>query len=399
MLEKKILFVSTQLPYPPQSGGTVKSWNFVKHLAKNNSLSIACLLKEDDYKHEKEFLEKIQLSNYKSVPLLIPRTAINLIKSYFLAPCLNLFRNRSEEMKKAVEELSPGQDIIIIDHYEVFQYVPKDFKGKVVLHTHNAEFMLWKRMSELSSNWIKKMILSFEAFRVKVYEKKIFAKADLVFATPSDIELYSKEAFPKENLRVTFHLGNDHLLDLPDIKFSETNKSLCFMGTLSWEPNIDGLAWFIEMAWPKILKAIPDCQLEVLGSNPDKRLLDAAKNSRNINFCGFVKDLNSKLKTTRVFIAPLRFGSGMKVKVLDGLYRGVPSVLTTVAAEGITIKDGEHALVSDDPKIFASHCVRLLEDRLLWEKIQSNSRVLARSNYLWEDLFVKMDWEMNKILS
>lgn len=391
-LEKlKILFITTQLPFPPKSGGTVKSWNYVQFLAQNYRLSVATLLKDDDEIHEGEFQKTIPLQQFVSEKVVIPRNPFNLIKSYFFAPSLNVFRNSSIAFRKKLLPLIAENSILIIDHYEVFQYVPNSFKGKVIMHTHNAEFMLWQRMSELTSNPIKKFILNLEGKRVKTYEKEIFQKAHLIYSTPSDIKLYQNHGFDVSKHQVTYHLGNDTLLDLTDLEFQQTEKAITFIGTLSWEPNVDGIVWFLEKSWPSILEKHPDCKLYILGKSADDRILRASKQHPNVVFTGFVSNLEDYLKKTRVYIAPLRFGSGMKVKVLEGLYRGVATVTTSVGAEGLKISDGNEVMIADTEEKFTSDCLLLLEDSTLWSALRDKSRRLAQKEYLWSSLFQKMD--------
>ncbi|MCB0801838.1 MAG: glycosyltransferase [Flavobacteriales bacterium] len=397
MPSTKILFLTTQLPYPPTSGGTVKSWNYVMHLARNYSLSVACLLKDDDEKYEKEFLSSVNLDNYISEPLNTPRSAINLLKSYFSAPCLNVFRNQSNSFNKKIEAASLSADIILVDHYEVFQFVPKNYKGKVIMHTHNAEFMLWQRMADLCNNPFKKIVLSLEASRVKKYEKLLFSQSDLIFSTPSDIDLYKTHGFNTQKHHVTYHLGNDSLLDLPDLNFNETQKAISFMGTLSWEPNIDGLIWFLEQVWPLVIKQEPEVLFYIMGKNPNERIVKACKNDKRIILTGFVKDLDSYLQKTRAYIAPLRFGSGMKVKVLEGLYRGVPSVATPVAAEGLELTNGRDIFIHENAKDFAEACIKLLRNESIWNQFKDNTRKIAAEKYTWKELFKSMDKVMEEL--
>ncbi len=398
MQKKSILFLTTQLPYPPNSGGTVKSWNYVKHLSKSNTLIVGSLLKDEDQKHEKAFLENIELLEYFSEPVNIPRSPLNLTRSYFTSPCLNVFRNKSEKFAKKVKETSKLVEFIIVDHYEVFQFVPSDFKGKVIMHTHNAEFILWQRMSELSSNPIKSAILKLESNRVKKYEQNIFSESDLIYSTPSDIELYAKQGIDTSHHNVTYHLGNDTLLALPDLKFEETELAISFMGTLSWEPNIDGLVWFIKEVWPLIKESQPKVILYIMGKNPDNRIIEAINKDQNIILTGFVKDLDTYLKKTRAYIAPLRFGSGMKVKVLEGLYRGVPSVATTVAGEGLELEKGKDIFIEDKPKEFADACMVLLSEESTWNQFRDNSRKIAREKYTWIELFKQMDKSFENLI-
>ncbi len=389
--------MTTQLPFPPKSGGTVKSWNYVKHLSSNYELSIACLLKDDDAEHVEAFKAAISISNFYYEELDVKRSALNLIKSYLQSACLNVFRNYSKSFLAKINGLAKEYDTLIIDHYEMFQYVPENYHGRVVMHTHNAEFMLWQRMSELSNHPIKKFILFTEAKRVKKYESYIFKNSDLIYSTPSDIELYKQHGFDVSKHDVTYHLGNDQLLSLPELKFSETEKAISFMGTLSWEPNIDGLVWFLEKVWPLIVKKDPEVVFYIMGKDPDSRIIQAISKDQRIKLTGFIENLDDYLKKTRAYIAPLRFGSGMKVKVLEGLYRGVPCVSTSVGAEGLELENEKHIFINDDEYQFASYCLKLLQDDETWEKLSSESRKVAAEKYLWKDLFKRMDQSLSKI--
>ena len=109
------------------------------------------------------------------------------------------------------------------------------------------------------------------------------------------------------------------------------------------------------------------------------------------------EDLDDYLQKTRVYIAPLRFGSGMKVKVLEGLYRGNPCVTTTVGAEGLQLIEGETIYVSDDAKDFSEKCISLLENESIWTKMRDNARKIAETEYKWVSLFQKMDKTFKKL--
>ena len=350
------------------------------------------LFKGDDALNKTEIINQIRPTETYFEPLDKPRSTINIIKSFIKGPCLNVYRNSSQSFKQTIIKMAEEYELLLIDHYEMFQYVPINYKGQIVLHTHNAEFMLWKRMSELTNtNPIKKLLLKWEAKRVERYERKIFAKSNLVYATPSDIDLYKKHHFEVNKLAITYHLGNDHLLNLPDLEFDQTEKVITFMGTLSWEPNIDGLVWFIEEVWPIISEKHTDCKLWILGKDPDSRLLNASFNDERIEFKGFVSDFDNYLRKTRVYIAPLRFGSGMKVKVLDGLYRGVPTVTTSVGAEGLSLNSGKEILIANDARNYAQDCIKLIEDQNVWSLLAKKSRQKAQEEYRWTSLFEKMD--------
>ena len=88
----------------------------------------------------------------------------------------------------------------------------------------------------------------------------------------------------------------------------------------------------------------------------------------------------------------------MKVKVLEGLYRGVPTVSTSVGAEGLKVQDEKHIMIADEPDTFARKCIQLLEDEKCWNSLLANSRQIARQEYQWIPLFERMDLELKKVL-
>lgn len=394
---RKILFITHQLPYPPISGGVIKSWKLLKFLSNKYEVGLASLLKVEDKKSEETIQSKLSLTDYYSEYLSIPRTYFTILKGLLFNSTINFYRNYSKSFQQKIESFAKDYQVLLIDHYEMYQYVPKDFKGKVILHTHNAEFMLWQRMAEIENNPIKKFLLSYEAKRVLHAEKKMVEKSQLVFATPSDQKIYKKFGFDLSQCRDTYHLGNDDLLELEDIQFEETENAITFMGTMDWEPNVDGLLWFIQEVYPGIKKEENGIKLYVLGGNVDDRIKKEAALDNSIVLTGFVKDIDTYLKKTRVFIIPLRFGSGMKVKVLDGMFRGTPMVSTSVGAEGIRIRHEEEVLIADEVADFTKNCLLLLHDKKLWNKLRSQSREIAKKSYLWKDLLNRMNKEIENL--
>lgn len=350
-------------------------------------------LKNDDVKYEESFKTLINVSYYYSEPINKPRTLKNLLKSYLVKLPLTVYRNFSPSFKRKVKEVINSYDIVFIDHYLMFQYVPKNFTGKVILHQHNAEYILWKRMAEIEKNWFKKAIIYIESYRIKKYEKKICKKADVILASPNDIQHLSLLGINPKKFVTTYHLGNTELLNAPPLQFQNTTKSLLYVGTLSWEPNVDGLIWFLNRIWENIKKKNPELILYIIGKNPDHRLINLVKEDKSIHLVGFISEaeLEKYYSTCRVFIAPLRFGSGIKVKVVNALYRGIPTVTTSVGAEGLEVLNERDIMIADNENDFAESIDRLLNDEKLWTLISINSRMLMKKKYTWEEVFKNLE--------
>jgi O-antigen biosynthesis protein len=160
---------------------------------------------------------------------------------------------------------------------------------------------------------------------------------------------------------------------------------LFFVGGFWHQPNSDAVIWFVEKIWPQIRSQIPECRFRIAGSNAGDEVLALARNP-GVDVLGFVPDLTPLFDSARVFIAPLRYGAGVKGKVGQSLAQGLPVVTTSIGAEGMSLVDGEHALIADDPAIFANHVVHLLRDNDLWTRLQARGRALAQSSFSVEAL-------------
>ena len=305
----------------------MKSWKLVQRFSQDYDLALGTLLKDDNQHNEPGMLERVQLAAYYSQTVDRPRTALNLMRSYLQSATLNVFRNKHPEMTRWARAEAAKCDVLLVDHYEMFQYVPDTFSGKVILHQHNAEYVIWERFAALENDAVKKAVLKAEATRVKKAEKKYCQRANLVLATPNDIEKLVAIGVDASKCKVTYHLGDDGMMKLPDIEWEATQPSLLFVGTLPWEPNANGLIWFIDKCWPELKAQMPELSFNIVGRDPDQRLLQRAEMHPDITLHGFVEDLEPIHQRSRAFVVPLLFGSGMKVKVLHGLYRGIPICL------------------------------------------------------------------------
>lgn len=382
-MQKKILFLTPTLPFPPHSGGVIKSNKLVEFLSNNYDLSVACLLKNDDSKHVKEFQQKYKLHDFISLELNIERNAKNLILSNLQGIPLNLYRNKSTIFKQMIDKVANDYDVIFCDHYVMFQYIPKDYKGKIILHEHNCEYLIWKRYADIEKSIPKRIALLNQAYHIKKYEQEICKKSTVILAAPNDIDELVKIGADKNKFYETYHLGDDVLLNEPNLIFNETEKQLLYIGTLSWEANIDGLIWFFNEIWEKITQQHPDIKLYVVGKNPDARLQAFAVKDNRIILTGFIEDVEPLFKKSRIFITPLRFGSGIKVKVINSLYRGIPTVTTSIGTEGLKVKDGEHIYIKDNPTEYVNAINTLLTNKDIWEKFSTNARTIAHQYYTW----------------
>ncbi|MFT5709731.1 MAG: glycosyltransferase involved in cell wall biosynthesis [Halioglobus sp.] len=392
---KKLLFITPELPYPAQSGGKVKSLKLLHALAETYEVTLACPLKMEDAQYVDDFHAISPCAQHLHQKVSIPRTPVNLILSYLRGIPLNVHRTYNKQLQNNIAALAGEQDIVFLDHFEVYPYLPTEYKGLTVYHAHNAYFKMWERYAQLPGHPVIRGVAYMESRRVKEYEAMVANNTDLCFAAPNDAQELTKAGVSVDKLHDTFHLGDDQQLALPDLQYANTEMKLMYVGFLGWEPNTQGLLWFIEQVWPKLVERHPDLRFDIVGKGPDLRLQEAASMWDGITLKGFVPNLQEIYNDARVSVAPVLFGSGMKVKVLDAMARGMPTVTTSVGAEGIDIETGKHMLVADEPAEMAMHIERLLSDPELWQLLQSESRALITERYTWRQLFIKMHHTMD----
>lgn len=396
----RILFLTTQLPYPPVSGGVIKSWRLVEHWSKSPDvdLKLVYFLKGKDAENVEAFRAAAGPMEVFGKALDRPRSAGTLLASYFKAATLNVYRNADREVAEKVREWSEESDILFVDHYEMGQYVPKRTRAKVILHEHNAEYVMWDRLADIESNPIKKWAVRMEARRIRKAELAYTRRADLVWAAPNDIKELVKIGVDESKCQETYHLGEDFMLDRPDLNFESTEKALLFIGTLTWEANIDGLLWFFDHVWPRLKAVHEDLKFHIVGKNPDPRLIEKTRGEDGITFAGFIEDLEPWYVRSRVFVIPLRFGSGIKVKLLNAFYRGIPVVTTPIGTEGLDVTHGEELFSSHDPETQVKSILTLLEDQTVWNSMRMKSRDKGRQ-YTWKNLLARHDDSLNKLFN
>lgn len=385
----KILFLTPQLPFPAISGGLIKTLRMIEYLSQSHQLDVGFFLKDESafaLAHLKTFKQNLASVHVFYEKLNIERSPLAFAHSLILGVPMSLYRNRSESFKQICLEKARKCDVIFIDHFLMFQYVPDEFQKKIIFHEHNAEFLMWERFAETKENFILSRLIKFEAGRIKKYEKMILERATAVLAAPNDIGILKGIVTRQVRFEETYHLGEDHLLKEPEKHFQDSDFSLLYIGTLSWEANREGLFWFLSHVWPLVKEEVPSVKFTIIGKDSNPELFQPWKKDHNIDWLGFVEDLVPYYEKARVFVSPLNFGSGIKVKVVNALYRGIPCVTTPVGVEGLDLENGEDIMVSESPAEQAAQIVHLLKNESLWTKISRQSRRKANQVYSWDQV-------------
>ncbi len=214
-----------------------------------------------------------------------------------------------------------------------------------------------------------------EAERYRKLEGKLARTSDLVWcASAEDKEVITREV-PEATVEV---VPTIHELRDPGPRFAD-RRDLLFIGNLAHRPNEDAVLFFAREVFPLLHQKLPEIQLDIIGDPTSSEI--AALNSENVRIRGYVADVEPFLRSRRVFVAPLRFGAGIKGKVGEALAYGIPVVTTTVGAEGFGATHGHDIMIADDPVSFAEAIAQLYADEELWQRVATKGRLLIEKHF------------------
>lgn len=288
-----------------------------------------------------------------------------------------LYYPHTKSIESHLEAYGSYYDIVFIARADVAEAHIDNIKthcrkAKVIFDTEDLHFLREARRAELEND----VELAEKALQRKEQELAIARKCDCTIV----VSRYEKEVLLQEDplLNVTVIPVPR---DIPGRKGDfEERSNILFIGGFQHPPNVDGVLHFVQNIYPLIKKQLNDIKFYILGSNPPPEVLGLAADS-SIIVTGYVADLAPFFNRSRLSVAPLRYGAGVKGKILTSLSYGLPVVASTVACEGIGLENNFDVLAADEPSDFAASVVRLYTDVALWNKLSANGLSNVSRNY------------------
>jgi len=244
-------------------------------------------------------------------------------------------------------------------------------KAKLIYDTVDLHFLRTERRSAIENDpAISKLASSFR-------KKELFLcdQSDMTIVISKKEKQILQGMRPSAKIKVIPNIHSPH----PPVNPFNKRKNLLFIGWFGHTPNEDSLLYFSEEIYPLIIKTLPSVKLYVVGGGLPKKIQKLK--SRNIILTGQIENISSYFENSRVFIAPLRYGSGMKGKIGQSMSFGLPVVTTPIGAEGFRLKNNSTGIIAGNAEEFAQGVIRLYEDRNLWEEISKNSFQYVKQNF------------------
>jgi len=334
-----------------------------------------------------DFIPYCDKTRFESVFINTRVTITKIITSLINRTSLQVDRFFSKEMAQKLETLCSQEkfDVVILESVFVGNYIEtirKYSQARILLRLHNIEYLIWERLSKQTKNPLKKVAYRYLATSLKRFELSLFNKIDGYMPITEVDHIFFQKQFPTLSSKVIPYGIDLSAYQYENQQIDENNISLFHIGSMNWQPNIEGMTWFLENVWKKVAKKHPNLTL-VLAGKGNKTIFSNLTIS-NVQVFDFVENAQQFIKSHDIMIVPLLSGSGMRIKIMEGLALGKPVITTTIGAEGIEITHKENILIADTPEAMVQIIDFCVNNLGKCAEIGKNARKLIECKYTKE---------------
>lgn len=386
----RILFITNLLPYPLDNGGKIKTYNTLNILSNGNDIDLFSFYESDKEENSISLIKK-KFNSLNVVKKILTtnkdlkRMKIIAFKSLFNRLPFVILKYKDKDMISILKENIKNKkyDLVYIDHLQLAVYMDifAEINCPIYLDQHNCESQILKRRVYESKSYLSKLFSIIEYKKLKRFEHDTIQKVNKVITLSEEDKnfMISKNIIDKNKFSIIPIPIN---IDYKKSIVEEINEriNIIFLGTLSWFPNAQGIEWFIKKVIPKMENKKIDYHLFIVGKDPSSSLKDLCSKYKNITITGYVENVNEYIKISDIMIVPIFIGSGMRVKILEGLGKRIPIISTRVGAEGILVKDNKEILFAENEDEFICKILKL-KDLELYKSIQKNGENVFEKEY------------------
>jgi len=345
-----------------------------------------------------QLLEYFRSANYKIIFGTTAATSFNAANLEELGITSVKIELNNSSFDTYIQELQP--EIVLFDRFmmeeqfgwRVSKYSPASIK---ILDTEDLHFLRNYRENELKNT---DSITNSE-----------LAKREIASIYRCDLSLIISE-FEMNLLKDTFNVSESFLLYIPFLFSRLTDSEIKLLpafqerqhfvsiGNFKHKPNVDAIKYLKKDIWPLIRKELPNEELHIYGAYPTGSVLQLNNPKEKFYVKGWAKDAEAVVKRSRVSLAALRFGAGLKGKLTEAMLCGTPTVTTSLGAEGMRGDLAWNGFIENDPKSFAEAAIKLYNTKEIWQESQNNGFQLLNERYNKDDYYKELNKRLNHLL-
>ncbi len=374
----RILQLCKKFPYPLRDGESIAVIGLSKSLHRQGA-SIS-LLAMNTRKHFYRYQDRpAALDHYERVESVEVDNRVRVLpalKNLFSGESYHVSRLESDAFRNRLIRLLQEEDfdLIQLETPYLSTYLPairRYSKARVVLRAHNVEHEIWDRLARNFRNPVKKWYFSLQAKRLREYECRVLDQYDALLAITEDDALALKKLGARQNvLVVPAGIAADQYK--PDFTAFRKKPSLAFIGSMDWLPNQEGLLWFLRDVWPAVHQKHPDLHFYVAGRKMPEKF--HRRKDPNVHFLGEVPSASAFINQHPLMVVPLQSGSGIRIKILEGMALGRIVISTPIGLQGVGAEHGQAVFSAERASDFQQSLDECLEHLPQWEALGKTAR-------------------------
>ena len=385
----KIFVLLPRIPYPLEKGDKLRAFNQIKQLSKHNEI-VLCALNDDSKVSEQDAFHALQpyCQSINFIKITKPQIALGLVRAFLKGWPLQCgyFFNRKAARKIDALIAKHKPDMLFGQLLRVAEYIRHKKLTKALDYQDIFSFGM-KRRADVASP-ITRPIYNMEYRRLKRYEAAIFNDFDVkTIISEPDRALFPHE---KRDKILIIPNGVDHDYFKP--QEHEKLYDLVFTGNMSYPPNVNAVEYLANEIMPIVWKTLPEAKLYIAGATPDPKVKKAA--SDKIFVSGWLDDIRDAYAQSRVFIAPMRIGTGLQNKLLEAMSMRLPAITSPLANASLGAKPDEEILIGSNAEEMAQNIIILLTDKERAERIAQAGFEFTNRVYDWEKATERMEKAM-----
>lgn len=373
----RIFVLLSRVPFPIEKGDKLRAYHQLRYLSKNHEIILTALNRgktdENAVQKLKEFCTEVHIIRFGLL-----QVALNLVRAFFTGKPFQVGYFYNSRAKRKIDRLIAASkpqhifcQLLRVSEYVRHSSIPK------TLDYQDTFSVGMKRRAETSPWWLKLLFLT-EYRRLLRYEHAIFDDFD----NKTIISFPDRELIP--------HPGREQILVVPNgvdhayFKPLERRKNfdVVFTGNMGYPPNVNAAGYLVSEIIPIVRTKIPGVTMMLAGANPHPHIQAMA--DEKIRVTGWVEDMRECYASSKIFIAPMRIGTGLQNKLLEAMSMGLPCITSALANQALGAAEDEEILVGRSPEEFAAHIIRLLSDNELSENVARAGRAFVKRTYDWE---------------
>jgi glycosyltransferase involved in cell wall biosynthesis len=383
-----LLWIKTDLLFPLNSGGRIRTFEMLRAIRRRHEVTYVALddgtATPEALEHAREYATRVDLVPHprpaKGTPAFFGALLANLASG---DPYV-IDRYRSAAMAERIRHwCAQDIDLLVCDFIFPAPAVPQSARVPRVVFQHNVEARIWARHASVGRTPLHRAYFGLQHRRMQRAEAALCARFDGVVAvSESDAdELRSEYGLTRVESVPTG--VNTEFFQVADAAARDP-KQLLFLGAMDWMPNADGVRWFVKEVLPLVRRDEPGVRLNIVGRDPIPSVRELHAPEQGVVVTGTVPDVRPWLASAGVFVVPLRVGGGTRLKLYEGLATGIPTVSSTIGAEGLPLEDGVHLRVADAPQAMAAAIVALVRDPAGAARMGAAAARYVRGTFGWD---------------